>query len=141
MSSLIFIGIAITILIISMNIIPVVSAIEKTTLKLHVMRHSSFNEGQPIVFVGKLTDKVGNGIAGTKVIIKGDAPCPKDHIITSGITDKNGRYWIMTTARIWDEKDNLVKTHAEFDGTDQFLPSKSDIQVIVVYPIRGETVC
>jgi hypothetical protein len=47
----------------------------------------------------------------------------------------------MTAARIWDEKDNLVKTHAEFAGSNKFLPSKSDAQILVVYPIRGEKAC
>ena len=125
-----------------MNIAPVFSIpIEKTTLKLYAMRYSSFNEGLPVVFVGKLTDATGKGIAYSKIVIKGDAPCPIDHIITSGTTDKKGRFWIKTTALIWDEKDNLVKTFAEFAGSDKFLPSKSDTQIIVVYPVHGEKAC
>lgn len=135
-------GIIMTIILISMNMALVFSIpVEKTILKIHTMRYSSFNEGLPIVFVGKLTDEAGKGVAYSKIVIKGDAPCPTDHIIASGTTNKNGRFWIMTMARIWDEKDNLVKTYAEFAGSSEFLPSKSNVQIIVVYPARGEKAC
>jgi hypothetical protein len=97
-----------------------------------------FNEGQPIVFEGKLTDSHGNPISDAPILIRSDGPCPANQIIAQGITDKHGRYKILTKAILWDEHDGLITTFAEFSGSDSFEKSVSDNQLVVVYPIKGE---
>ena len=97
-----------------------------------------FNEGQPIVFEGKLTDNFGSPISNATIVIQSDGPCPANHIIAQGITDKHGRYKIFTNALLWDEQDGLITTFAKFSGNDSFEESFSDSQLIVVYPVKGE---
>ena len=104
---------------------------------VHII-HPLFNEGQPIVFEGKLTDNFGNPISNEPIMIQSDGPCPANHIIAQGITDKHGRYKIFTTALLWDEQDGLITTFAEFSGNDSFEESVSDSQLIVVYTVKGE---
>lgn len=97
-----------------------------------------FNEGQPIVFEGKLTDNFGSPISNETIMIQSDGPCPANHVIAQGITDKHGRYKIFTNALLWDEQDGLITTFAKFSGNDSFEESVSDSQLIVVYPVKGE---
>ena len=97
-----------------------------------------WNENAPIVFQGKLMDNFGNRISNATIIIESDGPCPSDKIIGRGITDKHGRYKILTHASIWDEEDNLITVLAKFPGNEKFSPSVSDPQKIVVYPVKGE---
>ena len=111
---------------------------EKTILKLHDMGTVSHNGGQPIVFSGRLDTTSGEAVSDAEILIKSDGGCPDDGIIANGTTDKNGRYWILTLTKIWDPSDNLIKIHAEFLGDEQFYPSKSQIEVVVVYPSHAE---
>jgi hypothetical protein len=101
-------------------------------------RENRFNEGQPVVFQGKLTDYSGNPISNVPILIRSDGPCPANQIIAQGITDKHGRYKIYTITLLWNEKDGLITTFAEFPGTESFEQSVSDIQLVVVYPVKGE---
>jgi hypothetical protein len=101
-------------------------------------RQPRFNEGQPIVFEGKLTDYSGYPIAKVPILIKSDGPCPANQIIAQGITDNHGGYKIYTKAIIWDEHDGLITTFAEFPGTERYEKSVSDSQLVVVYPVKGE---
>ncbi len=101
-------------------------------------RENRFNEGQPVVFQGKLTDYFGNPISNVPILIRSDGPCPSNQIIAQGITDKHGRYKIYTNTLLWNEKDGFITTFAEFPGTESFEQSVSDIQSIVVYPVKGE---
>ena len=110
---------------------------EKSILTMVDFREHHFNEGDPIVFEGHLLDYLGNPIQNAKIQIKSDGLCPSDHIIAEGTTDKKGRYKILTSAIIYDELDNLVRTVAEFPGTDDFEKSVSDPQLIVIYPLAG----
>ena len=117
----------------------IVSEIQnKTNLMLVKFRNSMFNEGSPIVFEGKLTGFHGESIHNATIWIKGDGPCPSDNIIAQGITDKHGRYKILTHAQLWDEKDGKIITHAEFLGTNNLAPSKSNPQIVIVYEVKGE---
>jgi hypothetical protein len=97
-----------------------------------------FNEGQPVVFEGKLTDYFGDPIPHVPILIRSDGPCPTNQIIAEGITDKHGRYKIYTKTLLWNEKDGFITTFAEFPGTESFEQSVSDIQLVVVYPVKGE---
>jgi len=101
-------------------------------------RESRFNEGQPVVFEGKLTDYFGNPISHVPILIRSDGPCPANHIIAQGITDKHGRYKIYTKTLLWNEKDGFITTFAEFPGSENFEQSVSDIQSVVVYAVNGE---
>ena len=101
-------------------------------------RENRFNEGQPVVFEGKLTDYSGNPISNVPILIRSDGPCPANQIIAQGITDKHGRYKIYTITLLWNEKEGFITTFAEFPGTEIFEQSVSDIQSVVVYPVNGE---
>ena len=105
---------------------------------IHKFEYPWFNGGQTIVFSGKLATESGDRIPNAKIIIKNDGPCPENHIIAEGITDKHGRFMIYTIAKVWDESDNLNKVHAEFEGNENFLPSSSYEYSIVVYPLHAE---
>jgi len=111
---------------------------ERTILKIYDFRGHEFNGGQPVVFVGKLTTEAGERIKSAEILIKSDGPCPKDGIIASGFTDTNGRFWIYTITKIWDESDNMIKVRAVFLGNEKFSPSISDSQILVVYPSHAE---
>ena len=111
---------------------------EKTILKLHDMGAVSYNGGQSIVFSGRLDTKSGEAISDAEILIKSDGGCPDDGIIAKGTTDKHGRYWIHILTKIWDPSDNTIKIHAEFLGDEQFYPSKTQIEVVVVYPSHAE---
>lgn len=110
---------------------------ETTFLRLFDMRNP-FNEGDPIVFVGKLVTKSGVPIPNSKITIVHDGPCALK-TIGDGKTDKAGRFWILATAKIWDEKDNLVKTHAVYGGGGRFLSSTSEYKTIVVLPVQNKS--
>ncbi len=110
----------------------------RTILTLHKFEESFFNEGQTIVFQGKLTTQSGDRIPDAKIIIKNDGSCPEDHVMDEGVTDKHGRFWIYTVAKVWDKSDNLITVHAEFEGNKIFLPSTSFAFPIVVYPLNAE---
>jgi len=110
----------------------------KTILAMVDLRQPHFNEGQPIVFEGKLTDNSGNPISHVPILIKSDGPCPANQTIAQGITDKHGRYKIPTKAILWDEHDGLITTFAEFPGSESFEQSVSDPQWVVVYSVKGE---
>jgi len=110
----------------------------KTILTLHKFEYAFFNGGQTIVFEGKLTTESGDRVPFVKIIIKNDGPCPENHVIAEGITDKHGRFWIPIITKVWDESDNLIKVHAEFEGNDNFLPSTSYEYNVVIYPLHAE---
>jgi len=113
--------------------------IEQTKLRLNDIRSTMFNEGQPIVFSGKLTSISGEPIPKAEIVIKSDGTCPSDGIIGKGITNKHGRYWIYTLTKIWDPTDNMIKAHTEFLGDEKFSSSISRHEVIVVFPISGDS--
>jgi len=108
-----------------------------TVLVLHKFKSSTYNGGQPIVFQGKLTTESGERIPNAKIIIKNTGPCPENHIISEGITDKHGRFWIKVITQVWDKDDGLIKVYAEFKGDENFSPSVSDKYNIVVYPLKA----
>ena len=114
--------------------------IELTKLRLNDIRPTTFNEGQPIIFSGKLTTEFGEPIPKVEILIKSDSMCPPDGIIAKGITDKNGRFWIYTLAKNWDLNDNLIKAHAEFLGDGKFSSSVSRHETIVVFSI-SDNIC
>ena len=101
------------------------------------MRHR-FSEGDPIVFVGVLVTKAGTPIPNAKVIILHDGTC-QNKIIGDGMTDKRGRFFIPADAKVWDEKDNLIKAHAEFLGQKKLLPSTSEPKIVVVFPLQNKS--
>jgi hypothetical protein len=110
----------------------------QTILAMADFRHPRFNEGQPIVFEGKLTDYSRNPISHVPILIKSDGPCPANQIIAQGITDKHGRYKISAKALLWNENGGLITTFAEFPGSESFEQSVSDSQLVVVYSVKGE---
>lgn len=110
---------------------------QNTTLRLFDMRHR-FNEGDPIVFVGMLTDMFSIPISNAKIMILHDGTCP-NRIVATGMTDKDGRFFILTSAKIWDKNDNLVQTHAEFLGQEKFFPSKSESKLVVTFPMQNRS--
>ena len=110
----------------------------QSILTMTGFRENRFNEGQPVVFGGKLTDYFGHPISQVPILIRSDGPCPSNQIIAQGITDKHGRYKIYTKTLLWNEKDGIITTFAEFPGTESFEQSVSDTQSVVVYAVKGE---
>lgn len=136
---LVFVLIAITISLLFLNVEPSLSQEPiKTILTLNEFKTSTFNGGQPIVFEGKLTTPSGDRVPYAKILIKNDGPCPANHVIAEGITDKHGRFWIYTITNVWDGSDNLIKVHAEFEGNEKFLPSMSEKHIVIVYPVKAD---
>ena len=110
---------------------------QKTKIRLHKFSDHRFDGGQPIVFSGNLFSESGHRVSNAQILIKNDSNCPEDGIIAKGFTDKNGRYWIKTTAMVWNTETNLVKIHAEFPGNENLLPSISKQYNVVVSPRQG----
>lgn len=109
---------------------------EPTVLKLFDMK-SIYNEGSPIVFVGKLATESGDPVSDAVIMITHDGAC-QNKVIGSTKTDITGRYMVYASAKIWDEKDNLIKATASFAGKNGYLPSTSISKIIVVYPLHNE---
>lgn len=102
------------------------------------MHTSLVDGGQPLVFVGKLTNNVGEPIANATVFIKNNQNCPTDQIVGSGITNYMGSFHVYTISKIWNEKNNLVKFHAEFNGNERYLASVSNDLIYVIYPSHAQ---
>ena len=113
----------------------------ETTVKLYQIKQPRFNGNQPIVFDGKLTSIGGKIIPNAEIIITSDGPCPADGVIANGVTDKHGRFRIFTLTQVWDPTDNLITAHAKFLGDENYSPSQSHGQKIVVYPTANTKRC
>jgi len=138
MKSVIIIAIAaVSILILNVNVI-FSEQTELSKIRLHNMRSALVDGGQPIVFVGKLTNNSGEPIHNATVSIKNDQNCPDDQIVGTGITDKTGRFNVYTISKIWNEKDNLVRFHAEFNGDEKYFASSSNDIIYVIYPSHAQ---
>lgn len=111
---------------------------ELSKIKLHKMRSSIIDGGQPLVFVGKFTTDSGKPIYNATIIIKNDQNCPDDQIIGQGITDKGGKFSVYTMPKIWNEKDNRVTFHAEFNGDEKYSASVSENRMYVIYPEHAQ---
>lgn len=112
--------------------------LEKTSLSFFDFKTSRFDGGQPIVFSGKLLKEDGTRISNSEILVKSDNSCTPDGIIAKGMTDKYGKFWIYTMPKKWDPKDNLIKIHAEFLGSDKLVPSKSQEKVVVIFFSHAE---
>ena len=128
---------AVSILILNVNVI-FSEQTELSKIRLHNMRSALVDGGQPIVFVGKLTNNSGEPIHNATVSIKNDQNCPDDQIVGTGITDKTGRFNVYTISKIWNEKDNLVRFHAEFNGDEKYFASSSNDIIYVIYPSHAQ---
>ena len=128
---------AVSILILNVNVI-FSEQTELSKIRLHKMHSVMVDGGQPIVFVGKLTNNSGEPIHNATVSIKNDQNCPDDQIVGTGITDKTGRFNVYTISKIWNEKDNLVRFHAEFNGDEKYFASSSNDIIYVIYPSHAQ---
>ena len=111
---------------------------ESSKIKLHKMRSSIIDGGQPLVFVGKFTTDSGKPIYNATIIIKNDQNCPNDQIVGLGITDKRGKFSVYTISKVWNEKDNRVTFHAEFNGDEKYSTSVSENRMYVIYPEHAQ---
>ena len=135
MKNYILAGFAILLVILFVNIESIFSQEGIGTNLTLIQMKPTFNGGQPIVFIGKLTGQGGHGIANAEIQIKSDGPCPADGVIASGFTDKNGRYRIYSITKVWDASDNFIRVQAHFAGNENYSPTISErSQIIVVYP-------
>lgn len=96
------------------------------------------NNGDAIVFKGKLINALDNtGIASTPVKIyhKG---LQKNHEIASGKTDANGYFQIKWHAEPVEPLSNVVNVFAQFDGNVEYKPSRTfeyTIRIVTEYYI------
>ena len=111
---------------------------QSTELGLVQMRKLTIDGGQPIVFVGKLTNDMGDPVTNATIFIKNNQDCPNDQIVGTGITDKRGSFTIYAISKIWNEKTNLVKFHAEFNGTVKHLASVSNDVIYMIFPSHAQ---
>ena len=111
---------------------------EPTELKLHKMRSSFVDGGQPLVFVGKLITISGEPIHNATIFIKNNQSCPEDQIIGQTQTDKTGKFYVYTISKIWNEKENRVSFYAEFNGDEKYSPSESESRTYVIFPKLAE---
>jgi hypothetical protein len=107
---------------------------ESTEIKLHKMRTSFIDGGQPLVFVGKLTTDSGRPIYNATIVIKNNQSCPEDQIVGTGTTGKRGEFYIYTIPQVWNEKDNRVTFHAEFSGNEKYSNTVSENRTYVIFP-------
>ena len=107
---------------------------ESTEIKLHKMRTSFIDGGQPLVFVGKLTTESGRPIHNATIVIKNNQSCPEDQIVETGTTGKRGEFYIYTIPQVWNEKDNRVTFHAEFSGNEKYSNTVSENRTYVIFP-------
>ena len=142
MKNYILAGFAILIVILFVNIESIFSQEGIGTNLILIQMKPTFNGGQPIVFIGKLTGQGGHGIANAEIQIKSDGPCPADGVIASGFTDKNGRYRIYSITKVWDASDNFIRVQAHFAGNEIYSPTISErSQIIIVYPTSTTEKC
>jgi len=111
---------------------------ELSKIKLHKMHSSIIDGGQPLIFVGKFTTDSGKPIYNATIIIKNDQNCPDDQIVGQGITDKRGKFSVYTISKVWNEKDNRVTFHAEFNGDEKYSASVSENRMFVIYPEHAQ---
>lgn len=107
---------------------------ESTEIKLHKMRTSFIDGGQPLVFVGKLTTDSGRPIHNATIVIKNNQSCPEDQIVGTGTTGKRGEFNIYTIPQVWKEKDNRITFHAEFSGNEKYSNTVSENRTYVIFP-------
>jgi hypothetical protein len=107
---------------------------ESTEIKLHKMRTSFVDGGQPLVFVGKLTTDSGKPIHNATIIIKNNQSCPEDQIVGAGTTGKRGEFNIYTIPQVWNSKDNRITFHAEFSGNEKYSNAISENRTFVIFP-------
>lgn len=112
---------------------------ESTEIKLHKMRTSFIDGGQPLVFVGKLTTDSGRPIHNATIIIKNNQSCPEDQIVGTGTTGKRGEFNIYTIPQVWNSKDNRITFHAEFSGNEKYFNAISENRTYVIFPMFAQT--
>lgn len=135
--------ILISIIVISLIIVNVNQSfsdqLESTEIKLHKMRTSFIDGGQPLVFVGKLTTDSGRPIHNASIIIKNNQSCPEDQIVGTGTTGKRGEFNIYTTPQVWNSKDSRITFHAEFSGNEKYSNAISENRTYVIFPMFAQT--
>jgi len=91
---------------------------------------ASVDSGSTLTFRGKLTvhDTVeGVGCAEVHIFEK-DRSFMRDDLLVSGATNNDGTFaidWIAKQKDFWDDK---IQVYASFKGTENYRPSKSDVQ-------------
>ncbi len=134
---MVFSIIAISVLLLNINMIFSEST-EPRKLKLHKMRSSFVDGGQSLVFVGKLTSISGEPIHNATISIKNNQNCPSDQIVGQALTDKTGKFYVYTISKVWNEKDNRITFHAEFNGDENYSSSTSEDRTFVIFPKLAE---
>ncbi|MGQ0772762.1 MAG: hypothetical protein ACT4NT_08345 [Nitrososphaerota archaeon] len=109
---------------------------QSAILRLFSIR-SPVNEGNPAVFVGILSTKEGIPVRGGKITITHDGTCA-NKTIGHGVTDKSGRFWILTAAKVWDKKDGMIKAQAKFSDQKGLPGTASEPIIVRVYPVQNK---
>ena len=91
---------------------------------------ASVDSGSTLTFRGKLTihDTV-EGVGCAEVFVfENDRSFMRDDLLVSGATNNDGTFainWTATQKDFWDDK---IQVYASFKGTENYKPSKSEIQ-------------
>ena len=90
------------------------------------------SKGTPIRFRGQLKSG-SSGISGAEIIIcEHDRSFMSDDHIATGITQQDGSFAITWEAREMDWWDDSVEVYAKYEGSDTYLPSRSQIYTFQV---------
>lgn len=100
-----------------------------TEISIPVSSETAY-EGDIIAINGKLSDD-GNAVANALIYIKDEDPLDADDIISTVITDSEGRYSFNWIAEFKDPFDNYVELYAVFEGS-QYYSSVRSIQIDVL---------
>lgn len=88
------------------------------------------DSGSTITFTGKLTEHdTVEGVGCAEVdIMERDRSFMRDDLLASGATNNDGTFainWVAKQMDFWDDK---VQVYARFRGTENYRPTKSDVQ-------------
>ena len=89
--------------------------------------------GDLVTFTGRLSSSEHGIAQATILICEHDRSFMHDELLASGLTASDGRFRIPWTARKTDWWDDSVEVYAKYDGSDAYLPTKSQIFTFTVY--------
>jgi uncharacterized protein YegP (UPF0339 family) len=94
----------------------------------------SVNSGSTVTFSGKLTvhDTIEAIGCAEIYIYERDRSFLRDDLLVSGATNNDGTYSINWEAKQRDFWDNKIQVYAKFNGTENYKPSKSEVQQMKV---------
>jgi uncharacterized protein YegP (UPF0339 family) len=89
--------------------------------------------GELVTFTGRLSSSERGIPQATILICEHDRSFMRDERLASGLTASDGRFRIPWTARKTDWWDDSAEVYAKYEGSEAYLPTKSQIYVFTIY--------